>query len=127
VAGCLRLLRESPARTLVGDSELIEDLVRVFAARGRAVDPATARGRTASERTVDNDRTVDLVLAELGPVERLVATTVAAQPGTLDDLVARTGVAPGSIAGVISLLHLRGLVRLHGAHVLPAGILLDGH
>ena len=52
--------------------------------------------------------------------------TVAARPGTLDDLVVVTGLAPGALAGAVSLLHLRGLVRLHGASVLPAGVLLDG-
>lgn len=120
VAGCLRLLRETPARPLVGDGELVEDLVRIFATRERT--PAgTDGGAWPAE-----DRTVDLVLAELGPVERAVAISVAAMPGTLDDLVATTGIAPGTVAGAISLLHLRGLVRLHGAAVLPAGSLLDG-
>jgi DNA processing protein len=118
VAGCLRLIRETPARPLVGDSELVEDLVRIFAARAETPpDAGPARGASGP--------TVDLVLAELGPVERIVATTIATQPGTLDDLVVSTGLAPGTLAGAVSLLHLRGLVRLHGASVLPAGVLLD--
>lgn len=120
VVGCLRLLRETPARPLIGDGELVEDLVRIFAARARTPNDPRVADRPATERTVD------LVLAELGPVERAVATTVAARPRTLDDLVAVTGIAPGAVAGAISLLHLRGLVRLHGAAVLPAGVLLDG-
>jgi DNA processing protein len=120
VAGCLRLLRETPARPLVGDPELVEDLVRIFADRQRATDDGVGSQADLSAQTVD------LVLAELGPVERTVAVTVAARPGTLDDLVAVTGLAPGALAGAVSLLHLRGLVRLHGASVLPAGVLLDG-
>ncbi len=120
VAGCLRLLRETPARPLVGDPELVEDLVRIFADRAKASLAADRPDRTTPERTVA------LVLAELGPVERNVARAVAAMPGTLDDLVAATGLSPGALAGAISLLHLRGLVRLHGPSVLPAGVLLDG-
>jgi hypothetical protein len=105
---------------LVGDPELVEDLVRIFADRQRATDDGVGSQADLSAQTVD------LVLAELGPVERTVAVTVAARPGTLDDLVAVTGLAPGALAGAVSLLHLRGLVRLHGASVLPAGVLLDG-
>lgn len=120
VAGCLRLLRETPARPLVGDRELVEDLVRVFADRARSKSTAARPDETTRLSTVA------LVLAELGPVERGVADAVAAMPGTLDELVAVTGLSPGVLAGAISLLHLRGLVRLHGASVLPAGVLLDG-
>ncbi len=118
VAGCLRLLRETPARALVGETELIEDLVRVFAERSRS--DASPRPGVAAVAV-----TRDLILAELGPIERAVATAVAASPGTLDELVSNTGLAPGALAGAVSLLHLRGLVRLHGASVLPAGALLD--
>ena len=114
--GCLRLLRETPARPIVGEAELVEDLMRLFAERSDA-SPSSTVAPVAGTR--------DLVLAELGPVERAVAIAVAVSPGTLEGHVTTTGLAPGALAGAVSLLHLRGLVRLHGAAVLPAGALLD--
>ena len=120
VAGCLRLLRETPARPLVGEGEMVEDLLQIFAALDDQAPAVPPQDRAGSARVAE------LVLAELGPVERAVATAVAIRPGTLDDLVGSTGLAPGALAGAVSLLHLRGLVRLHGASVLPAGVLLDG-
>ena len=119
VAGCLRLLRETPAIPLVDDQALVQDLLEIFA----IPEPATPPGRPAE---AGGDRATTLMLAELGPIERRVAIAVVARPGTLDDLVDATGLTPGTLAGAISLLHLRGLVRLHGASVLPAGSLLDG-
>jgi hypothetical protein len=52
-----------------------------------------------------------------------VAEAVARLPATLDELVDVTGLAPGELAGAVSLLHLRGLVRLHGATVVPSDVL----
>ena len=119
VAGCLRLLRETPAIPLVDDQSLVHELLEIFAAQA----PATVLDRSAEP---GGDLASTLMLAELGPVERRVAIAVVARPGTLDDLVDATGLTPGALAGAISLLHLRGLVRLHGASVLPTGGLLDG-
>jgi DNA processing protein len=120
VTGCLRLLRETPARLLAGDGELVEDLLWAFAG-GPAANGDVRRERSGTTRTTS------MVLAELGAVERAVATAVASDPGTLDDLVASTGLSPSVLAGAVSILQLRGLVRLHGMSVLPAGVLLDGH
>lgn len=119
VAGCLRLLRETPARPMVGDAELVEDLLEVFAG-SETTATAGATGVAGSRH-----RTAALALRELGPSERSVALAVARRPGTLDELVEATGLPAGVLAGAVSLLHLRGLVRLHGASVLPAGSLAD--
>ncbi|MFI5291338.1 MAG: DNA-processing protein DprA [Candidatus Limnocylindrales bacterium] len=119
VAGCLRLLRETPAIPVVDDQALVQELLEIFAAH----EPATPLDRLARPA---HGQATTLMLAELGPVERRVAIAVVARPGTLDDLVDATGLTPGTLAGAISLLHLRGLVRLHGASVLPSGSLLDG-
>lgn len=110
VAGCLRLLRETPAAVVGGLPELVDDLAHVFAARPGPVDaPLDAVGVVPVE--------ADIVLASLGPVARSVADAVARQPATLDDLVDLTGLAPGELAGAVSLLHLRGLVRILGATI----------
>lgn len=119
VAGCLRLLRETPAIPIVDDQALVGELLEIFAAQA----PTTTPDRLAEP---GGERATTLMLAELGPVERRVAIAVMGRPGTLDDLVEDTGLTPGALAGAISLLHLRGLVRLHGASVLPTGSLLDG-
>jgi DNA processing protein len=120
VAGCLRLLRETPAIPILDDQALVDELLEIFAAQAPT---ATLSDRLAGP---GHGQAATLMLAELGPVERRVAIAVVARPGTLDDLIDATGMTPGALTGAISLLHLRGLVRLHGASVLPAGSLLDG-
>ena len=112
-------MRETPAIPIVDDQALVGELLEIFAAQA----PTTTPDRLAEP---GGERATTLMLAELGPVERRVAIAVMGRPGTLDDLVEDTGLTPGALAGAISLLHLRGLVRLHGASVLPTGSLLDG-
>jgi DNA processing protein len=110
-AGCLRLLRETPARPLVGPSELDEDLDALGIGDGRAVEVGA---------------TTTAASAGLGEVERAVAGVIARAPGSLETVVARTGLPPGAVAGAVTLLQLRGLVRLVDGTLLPMGALLDG-
>jgi DNA processing protein len=104
VAGCLALLRESPARPIVGLDELIEDLDLVDA-RPRA--PGIAPGRPG-----------------LSPLERAVASALGEGPQTLDRLIARSGHRAGEVAAAVTFLQLRGLARTHGSLVLATGALL---
>jgi DNA processing protein len=60
----------------------------------------------------------------LGVAERQIARIVAEGPITGDALVARSGLAPGVVAGVLTILQVRGLVATLGALYLPAGRLL---
>ncbi|MGH2408270.1 MAG: DNA-processing protein DprA [Candidatus Limnocylindrales bacterium] len=108
-AGCLRVLRESPARLLVGTTELDEDL----AALGLGTLRPVATGASAS------------ATAGLGEVERAVANAIGRAPGSLETVVARTGLPPGAVAGAVTLLQLRGLVRMVDGALLPMGALLD--
>jgi DNA processing protein len=104
IAGCLALLRESPARPIVGLDELIEDL-DLAVARPRA--PGMAPGRPG-----------------LSPLERAVASALGEGPQTLDRLIARSGHRAGEVAAAVTILQLRGLARSHGSLVLAAGALL---
>jgi predicted Rossmann fold nucleotide-binding protein DprA/Smf involved in DNA uptake len=66
-----------------------------------------------------------MATAGLGDVERAVATLIARAPGSLETVVARTGLPPGAVAGAVTLLQLRGLVRVVDGALLPMGALLD--
>ena len=104
VAGCLALLRDSPARPVVGLDELVTDL-QLPASRGAPPrQPASLTG--------------------LSPLERAVAEALREGPQTQDRLIARTRGHPGEIAAAITMLQLRGLARGHGPLVLAAGSLL---
>jgi DNA processing protein len=105
VAGCLSLLRDSPARPVIGLDELIEDL-------GLADGLLDGTGRPAGVPT------------GLSTLEHDVATALEAGPQTLDRLIARSGHRPGEVAAAITILQLRGLARTHGPLVLAAGALL---
>lgn len=109
-AGCLRLLRESPARPLIGIAELDEDLAAlgigaVVAARAAPMPVQTMPG--------------------LGDVERSIARVIARAPGSLETIALATGLPPAAVAGAVTLLQLRGLVRLVDGALLPTA-LLDG-
>jgi DNA processing protein len=60
----------------------------------------------------------------LGGPERDVARLLAHGPATMSDLLASTHGAPGEVAAALTLLQLRGLVRVLGPLYLPAGPLL---
>ena len=83
-AGCLRLLRETPARPLVGLDELVVDL---GFDRDAVAEPdrEAARGATSFECHA---------LAMLGRAELSVATRVRQAPAGLDALVDDTGLPP---------------------------------
>ncbi|KRT62710.1 MAG: protecting protein DprA, DNA processing protein [Chloroflexi bacterium CSP1-4] len=109
-AGCLRLLRETPARPFVGLAELDEDLAALGIGPVRAGDRPVA----APDPLVD-----------LGAAERSVAVAIARAPSGLERLVAATGLPPGVVGGAVTLLQLRGLARIVDGAVLPAGPLLE--
>lgn len=111
VAGCLALLREAPARPLVGLDEMLVDLELEEAG---AATPEGYAGRLSR----------DGALALLGGPERAVAEALGVGPRTLDDLVRASGQAPGVVAAALTLLQVRGWARVLGPMQLPAGPLL---
>jgi DNA processing protein len=111
VSGCLALLRDSPARPLVGLDEMLVDLrleEAVVAAAGRP-------GRLSAAAA----------LRVLGGPERAVAQALRGGPQTVDALVRASGQAPGVVAAALTLLQLRGWARTLGPLQMPAGPLLD--
>lgn len=110
-AGCLALLRETPARPLVGLDEMIVDL-------GLDSGLPTGTARTAVPLSLQG--ALDL----LGPTERAVAARIAAGPVSPDALVAVTGLDAPIVSGALTLLLLRGWVQALGPMYLPAGPLL---
>jgi DNA processing protein len=112
VAGCLALLRETPARPLVGLDELVVDL-------GWS-EPSESAGRLAAVSLAS-------ALALVGPAERAVAQRLALGPVGADALVADTGLPPAVVSGAMTLLLLRGWAQVMGPAYLPAGPLLRGN
>jgi DNA processing protein len=117
-AGCLALLRETPARVVVGLDELTADLGFLAAAASASPDADVGSSAAAISR--------DGALALLGPPERAVASLICDAPGGLDALVAGTGFTPGTVAAAVTFLQLRGWVQQIGAAYMPAGPLLTG-
>ncbi|MFI5254311.1 MAG: DNA-processing protein DprA [Candidatus Limnocylindrales bacterium] len=114
-AGCLRLLRETPARPLIGVGELDEDLAALGIGRAAADVGARVGAAAAVNSTVG-----------LGEVERTVARLIARAPGSLETITAGTGLPPAAVAGAVTLLQLRGLVRLVDGALLPTALLDPG-
>lgn len=114
-AGCLALLRETPARPLVGTAELMVDLGLTGTGHTTSVDgpPGTA---TPGRPLHAGD-----ALAMLGPVERAVARRVLDGPVSTDALVLSTGQPPAVVAGALTLLQLRGWVVPLGPLQVAAG------
>ncbi len=108
VAGCLALLRETPARPLVGLDEFVADL-------GYGLPLVT--GRAAR---LDRDSALTL----LPQTELAVAQAICAAPGTADAVASRTRLPPPVVAGAITLLLMRGWIQSSGPAYLPAGPLL---
>jgi predicted Rossmann fold nucleotide-binding protein DprA/Smf involved in DNA uptake len=104
VAGCLALLRDSPARPVVGCDELIEDLELGGPEVPMPAGPATLVG--------------------LSSLERDIAAALVDGPQTSDRLIARTGRPAGEVAAALTMLQLRGVARSHGSLLLAAGALL---
>lgn len=112
VSGCLALLRETPARPLVGLDEMLVDL-------GLDVAPVPVTGARAQ-------LSAEAALHLLGPPERAVAEALRDGPQTVDALIRASGQAPGVVAAALTLLQLRGWARVLGPMQLPAGPLLQG-
>jgi DNA processing protein len=121
VAGNLAMLRESPARPLVGLDEMIVDLG--FDSNGEG---SMAVGSHAGAPPGGDARALGstAALALLEPTQRLVAGALAAGPRSVDALCRATGLEPGVVAASLTLLQLRGWARVLGATHLPAGPLL---
>ncbi len=129
-AGCNAFLRSYPgqARAVAGVSELIEDLglvtadesdhARYEAASGRPVGSLDPH-RPPSATAPGTGRAA--VLASLGPVERLLAESLARGPATADDLAASTSLSGASILSALTLLELRGLVVGSYGRYIPTG------
>lgn len=111
VAGNLALLRETPARPLVGLDEMIVDL---------GLDTAAATDR----RRASAHLSTSAALALLGAPERAVAQALSRGPQTIDSLARTSGQSPGVVAAALTLLQLRGWARVLGAMQLPSGPLL---
>ena len=114
VAGCLAFLREAgpEARIVPGIAELIEDLGLV------------GDGGAASTGAGDGHRRPrDAGVAALPPAERMVSTALLAGHGSVDELVAETGLASAAVLGSLTGLELRGLVVETFGRYRPAGSL----
>lgn len=112
-AGSLSLLRESPARPLVGMDEMLADLGYL----GEAAGPLRQPGLGPEARGP--------ALAMLGPAERAVAERLCTSPAGLDVLVADTGLPPGVVSSAVTLLLLRGWVHAMGPAYLVSGPLVQ--
>lgn len=107
--GCLQWLRAYPgvAQIVAGLPGLVEDLGIVAA----APSARTARRTTSSRRRGPRPASLEAVLVELGPTARQVGVALAGGHGSLDDLVATTGLEPATVLGAITILELRGLAQ----------------
>jgi DNA processing protein len=108
-AGSLRLLRESPARPIVGLDEMIDDLelVELPAPRGDQERPVTT----------------DQLLRMLGSAEQLIARRLLEGPAPLDALVADTQLPPSVVSSAVTLLVMRGWAQSVGPAYATAGAL----
>lgn len=125
-AGSLALIRETPARPLIGLDELISDLgyFGPSPGAGEAAAPTTppAGGSVAAGQPDGGSRRA--ALAMLGQTERIVAQRLCRGPAGLDLLVADTGLPPAVVSGAVTLLLLRGWAQPVGPAYLPAGPLV---
>jgi DNA processing protein len=111
VAGSLGLMREAPARPLVGLDELIEDL--------GYLEPT----ELVPDVVAASEASVPALLSSLGPTERAVAERLKVGPVGLDDLVAETGLPPGAVSSAVTLLLMRGWAQSIGPAYVASGAL----
>jgi DNA processing protein len=108
VAGALALLRDTPARPLVGLDELIEDL-GFF-----APEPGPAGNAKISRAAA---------LTMLGATEQTVARRLIEGAAGLDLLVADTGLSAAVVSSALTLLLMRGWAHAVGPAYVAAGAL----
>jgi DNA processing protein len=109
VAGCLALLRETPAMPLVGLDEMVVDLGYDAAQVGSHI--------VASPGLLS----LQAAMALLGPAERAVAERLVSGPQTPDALIATTGLPPAVASGALTLLLMRGWAAALGAAFIGSG------
>jgi DNA processing protein len=107
--GSLALLRDSPARPLVGLDEMVEDLGYLLESSGAAEDRSTIGAEAA--------------LATIGETERIVARRLRAGPAGIDLLVAETGLPPAVVSSALTFLLMRGWAQPVGPAFVAAGAL----
>jgi len=112
-AGSLALLRESPARPLVGLDEMVADL--------GFFEPLRDAGEPVADSTIGAGTAREPALAMLGRAERLVARRLCDGPAGLDLLVAETGLGPAVVSSAVTLLLMRGWVQSVGPAYIAAG------
>ena len=113
-AGSLALLRDSPARPIVGLDELVEDL-------GYFDPPAAIVAGGDGPRSGSREP----ALAMLGPTEQIVARRLSQGPAGLDLLVNDTGLGPGVVSSAVTLLLMRGWAQSVGPAYMTAGPLAE--
>jgi DNA processing protein len=107
-AGCLALLRDTPARLLVGPAEMLDDLGLVdLNASGSSVPPDVEGA---------DDR--------LAPPERRVADALALGPSTIEGLARAADLPTPVVAAATTILQMRGWAHAVGPLLVPAGPLL---
>lgn len=109
IRGNLELLRDSPARPLVGLDEMLVDLELAHEPGGTT----TGEGRPRLSRAA--------ALRLLEPTQRRVARALSDGPCTIDTLCRATGLDPGVVSAALTMLQLRGWAQAHGPTQLPAG------
>ena len=107
IRGNLVLLRESPARPLIGLDEMLADL-----------DLGAAGVETDGDAP---QLTRDRALGLLEPTQRQVAEALTDGPATIDGLCRSTELDPGVVSAALTMLQLRGWASTHGPTQLPAG------
>ena len=117
MAGSLALLRDTPARPLVGLDEMLADLGYLDPpARETAEDLSQPAAKAISREPA---------LAMLGATERTVARRLCEGPAGLDLLVADTGLGPAVVSSAVTILLMRGWAHSVGPAFVAAGPLAE--
>jgi DNA processing protein len=105
-AGCLAWLRAyaGEARIVADIPSLIEDLGLLA---GASTGDASGQRSTTPGRPRRPSLAAELI--ELGPTASAIGRALVGGHGSLDELVAATGLEPATVLGAITLLELRGL------------------
>ncbi|MCX7513232.1 DNA-processing protein DprA [Frateuria sp. STR12] len=105
--GCHRLIREG-VRLVEAPAELVEALVPAARALGLELAARLATDEAAGTAS-PSDRPPPLPSAE--PDQRRLRHALGHDPATLDELAARTGLAPSALASMLLMLELEGQVQ----------------